>query len=47
MSEQNKKHRWWIPLAVGLIAFVGSALGAALPVYHSRVKRGRYPLERL
>jgi hypothetical protein len=31
MAEKNKTDRWWIPLVVGLIAFVGSSLGAAVP----------------
>jgi hypothetical protein len=31
MAQIKKTDRWWVPLIVGLIAFVGSALGAALP----------------
>jgi len=31
MAEKKVRDRWWIPLAVGLIAFVGSSLGAAVP----------------
>jgi hypothetical protein len=31
VAQTSQKDRWWIPLVVGLIAFVGSALGSALP----------------
>jgi hypothetical protein len=29
--SQDSRERWWLPLIIGLIAFLGSALGAVLP----------------
>ncbi len=31
---ENSKDRWWLPLIVGLIAFLGAGLGAVLPRWY-------------